>query len=166
MGGSTQCGSWDFESSTGEGWQPVPTQIGTASDFQVKAAPGGSLAFSFKMNNTGATESTTIRVPLCNGQGTTATSHWLTAQIYADGPPFIYQSNMENSGAFSWEDPSGSYLGGSQFILLYPEKSWVTVGDSSLSNILSDGALGSISLNVHVETGWVGTIYVDNIQFH
>jgi hypothetical protein len=119
------------------------------------------------MNSTGADfEYTTIRVPLCNGQAADAMGHWISAQVYAEGPPFVTQSNMENSVDFSWSDMNGSPLGGNQFLLLFPANTWVTVGDSTSSAISTTTPVGSISLEIHVETGWVGTIYIDNIQLH
>jgi hypothetical protein len=166
-GGSVQCGSWNFESNTGEGWQPDLAKVGTASNFMIKSAPGGNLAFSYKMNSTGNGdyEYTTIRIPLCNGQTADAAGHWISAQVYAEGPTLVYQSSMENSVDFSWTDMNGNWSGFGQAFLLFPANTWVTVGDSTFSNLPTTG-ITSISLTVHVETGWVGTIYVDNVQLH
>jgi len=132
-GGSTQCGSWNFESNTGEGWQPVLTQLGTATNLQIRTAPGGSLAFSFDLNNTGTYGTTVIRVPLCNGQAASAKFHWITAQVYAQGPAFIYQSNMENGVEFSWTDPSDGNRGGGQVSLLVQIKQHPGVGIRELA---------------------------------
>ncbi len=169
-GGSIQCGSWNFESNTGEGWQPVLTQIGTASNFQIKSAPGGSLAFSFTINEPDMTHNgTSIRVPLCNGQNSSANGHWITAQVYAEGPPFVVQSNMESSVNFYWTDSGGNNPFGTQYFLFYPANSWVTVGDSTfstISNISMDAGVAYLAVNIIAERGWVGTIYVDNIQLH
>src|SRR5678816_411238 len=80
-GGSSQCGSWNFESNTGEGWQPLLTQVGTATNFQIRPAPSGSLAFSFNMDNTTPSlDWTTIHVALCGGLGSSANGHWMSAQ--------------------------------------------------------------------------------------
>jgi hypothetical protein len=159
-GGSTQCGSWNWDSNTGEGWQPVLTQIGTATNFQIKSAPGGSLAFSFKVNNTGTYGETVIKVPLCNGQMASARDRWVTAQVYAEGPALTVQSNMTNAVYLGWDG-----LGGGQAFLLYPANTWVTIGDSTNSNIGADG-ITLFTITVSVETGWVGTIYIDNFQLH
>jgi len=164
-GGSTQCGSWNFESNTGEGWQPDLAQIGTATNFQIKSAPGGSLAFSFNVNNTGDHVGTTIRVPLCNGQVSSAKGHLVTAQVYAEGPPFQIQSNMENSVNFSWTDFSGNG-GGTQFYLFYPANTWVTVGDLTIPQPINIDAVAYLWMTVYVDRVWTGTIYVDNIQLH
>jgi hypothetical protein len=164
-GGSVQCGSWNFESNTGEGWQPDLAKVGTANSFQIKSAPGGNLAFSYMMNNTGDYEYTTIRVPLCNGQTADAAGHWISAQVYAEGPPLVYQSSMENSVSFSWTDVNGNWSGFGQAFLLFPANTWVTAGDNTFSNLPTAG-ITSISITVHVETGWVGKIYIDNVQLH
>jgi hypothetical protein len=141
--------------------------VGTATNFQIKSSPGGNLAFSYKMNATDPYQYTTIRAPLCNGQAASAMGHWISAQVYAEGPAFVYQSSMENSGEFSLSDVGGNPVGGtSQYFLLFPANTWVTIGDSTGSNISTSTGIGSISLEIHVETGWVGTIYVDNIQLH
>src|SRR4051794_2763637 len=119
------------------------------------------------MNATDPYQYTTIRVPLCNGKAASAMGRWISAQVYAEGPAFVYQSSMENSGEFSWSDVGGTPLGGSsEYFLLFPANKWVTIGDSTYSTISTSTGIGSISLEIHVEAGWVGTIYIDNIQLH
>ncbi len=163
--GLTQCGTWNFESNSAEGWQTDTSQLGTATNFQIKTAPGGSLALSFNLSANPAHDMTFIRVPLCPGQTAAAKNHWITAQVYAEGPPLTGQSTMENAVTFYWTDSFNNVLGGTQYFLLFPGNIWVTVGDSTFANIDSDG-VAFLYLGLYVDRTWSGTIYIDNIQLH
>jgi hypothetical protein len=72
---------------------------------------------------------------------------------------------MANGVAFSFLNAAGDFIGSTSYYLLYPANTWLTFGDSMSSNITVDG-VAYLSVTFEVELGWVGTVYVDNVQLH
>ncbi|HKQ67782.1 MAG TPA: hypothetical protein VJT73_00510 [Polyangiaceae bacterium] len=159
-GGGSQCGSWGFESNGGEGWAVDPTNVGHASNARISSTrhSSGSRAFAFDVVD--GTFSTTIRVPLCGGKLTGTTNHWASALVYADGPTFVYDSSMENAGWFHWME-GANYQSAGAFKLT--ANTWITIGSST--NTFGSN-IDSLYIDIFLEDGWSGTVYIDDIQIH
>jgi hypothetical protein len=88
----------------------------------------------------------------------------MSAQIYIEGPPTV-PFNMTNAVILQWSDANGNVLGGSEYVAPYPANTWLTIGDSTHASIMADG-VADLSVTIYLASGWVGKVYIDNIQLH
>lgn len=172
-GGKPNCGKWDFESNTPEGWVFDSTGVanwagmGSPTASTTTAATGTrSLAVTFR--GTGSSPMVFIRVPLCaNGQALDLSNKMFYAAIRLVGPLPLNTGQGHEVQLYSGNSRTGAF--GGNLSVNNETGGGATSGTWHYITEDFNGAFGAdsvthVGLRLLLNDPWTGTIYLDDIQ--
>jgi hypothetical protein len=157
------CAGWNFESTGLENWRVDPGFAGSVQN----VSWGGSRALSLRLENTG----TRISAPLCPGAGISVdmNNRTMTMRIaFVSDPPYTIPTGPPLTIAFTGETPAPpipgyDYWGGSSLtdgayqVHTATVTTWGGTATTDLTRVVFAFDVG---------TGWVGTVYIDYVNFN
>jgi hypothetical protein len=157
--GQPFCGSWDFESTTTEGWfagsDPNLAVLSLGTSSQAHSTGAQALAVAFQGN--GTMNTARVRVKVCpnavalNGRTVTADMALVTSTAPGSGSP------GGGAGFFVFYDASGGQTMNGDFKAEQVSGGFSQIAGTAVSNMTD------MEIVFQVPHAWVGTIFIDNV---